>query len=456
MNGRTTFRWKPFVLAVLLGLTACNSTNSARALPVGVDLRESNLLEGGDATANGKIKHVIIIVQENRSVDNLFQGFPGADTRPYGYGAGGTKIKLQPIPLEARYDIDHSLASYMSACDGQGALPGTKCKMDGFGKEAIICPFGCPKNPEYGYVPQSETVPYFTMGKQYVFADHMFTSMIDASSFTSHQYIIAGQSNSSVDFPSSLWGCGGGQTDVIATLTQQRTVGPTIPVCFNDQTLGDELDAAHLTWGYYTSALDASGYMWSAYRSIRHIRYGPDWKDDVFSPQSKFLKLVEAGQLPNVTWITPTCRNSDHANCDSNHGPAWVTSLVNAVGESKYWKSSAIFIFWDEYGGWYDHVAPKMLDYDGLGLRVPLLVISPYAKKGYVSHVQYEHGSILKFVEDQFGLARLAASDTRATSPQKDCFDFSQPPRPFTPIASPFSKAYFEKEPPDPRPVDTE
>jgi phospholipase C len=284
----------------------------------------------------------------------------------------------------------------------------------------------------------------------------MFTSMIDASSFTSHQYIIAGQSNSSVDFPSLLWGCGGGSTDVISTLTHQRTIGQSIPVCFNDQTLGDELDAAHLSWGYYTSGLEASGYMWNAYRAIRHIRYGPDWKDNVIIPQSKFLKIVDAGQLPNVSWVTPTCKNSDHANCDSNHGPAWVTSLVNAVGESKYWKSSAIFIFWDEYGGWYDHAAPKMLDYDGLGLRVPLLIISPYAKKGYVSHVQYEHGSILKFVEDQFGLARLAASDTRATSPQEDAFDFSKPPRAFTPIPSAFDKAYFEKEPLDPRPVDTE
>ena len=88
-----------------------------------------------------------------------------------------------------------------------------------------------------------------------------------------------------------------------------------------------------------------------------------------------------------------------------NTGPDWVASLVNAVGESKYWSSSAIFIFWDDYGGWYDHVAPAMVDYDGLGFRVPMLIISPYAKKGYISNVQYEHGSILRFVEDQFGLA---------------------------------------------------
>jgi phospholipase C len=111
---------------------------------------------------------------------------------------------------------------------------------------------------------------------------------------------------------------------------------------------------------------------------------------------------------------------------------------------------------WDEYGGWYDHVAPKMLDYDGLGMRVPLLVISPYAKQGYVSHLQYEHGSILRFVEDQFGLGRLAASDKRARSPAKDCFDFTQSARPFKTLPSALSQSYFEREPIDPRIPDAE
>lgn len=111
---------------------------------------------------------------------------------------------------------------------------------------------------------------------------------------------------------------------------------------------------------------------------------------------------------------------------------------------------------WDDYGGWYDHVPPPLVDYDGLGIRVPLIVISPYAKQGYVSHVQYEHGSLLKFVEDQFGLARLSASDARANSPASDCFDFSQPPRAFTPIQTILNRSYFEREPPDLRPPDTQ
>jgi phospholipase C len=411
------------------------------------------------AASSGKIQHVIIIVQENRSFDDLFHGYPHADAQSYGYTMAGEKVKLSAIPLEEPWDIDHSLQSFLTACDGTGSLPGTNCKMNGFSQELVDCGHGgpqCPPNPQYGFVPPQETKPYFAMAHQYVLGDHMFTSMIDASSFVSHQYIIAGQAQSAVDFPQTLWGCDGGKTDTVQTITQQRMIGPSIRPCFPSTTLGDELDTAGLSWGYYTASIHGDGNIWNAYQAIKHIRYGPDWHKNVHWPATKFFKAIDSGTLPAVSWVTPTCQNSDHAGCDSNHGPHWVASLVNAIGESKYWSSSAIFIFWDEYGGWYDHVPPKMVDYDGLGIRVPLLIVSPYAKQGYVSHVSYEHGSILKFVEDQFGLPRLAASDTRATSPADDCFDFNQTPRAFTPIPAKLGKAYFENEPIDPRIPDAE
>jgi phospholipase C len=141
--------------------------------------------------------------------------------------------------------------------------------------------------------------------------------------------------------------------------------------------------------------------------------------------------------------------NSDHAGSGSDTGPSWVTSVVNAVGKSKYWDSTAVFIFWDDYGGWYDPKPPKYVDYDGLGFRLPMLIVSPYAKRGYVSHVHYEHGSILKFVEDRFGLGRLAASDERASSPATDAFDFLQAPRKFVPIQSKYDANYFLHQPVD-------
>jgi hypothetical protein len=203
---------------------------------------------------------------------------------------------------------------------------------------------------------------------------------------------------------------------------------------------------------------DASGTrrgIWSAYQAIKHICYGPDWDKDVkpFSPPSKFLTDIGSGELRAVTWITPTCADSDHAGCNSAAGPSWVASLVNAIGKSQFWNSTAVFIFWDDSGGWYDPEPPQFLkdsDYDSLGYRLPLLIISPYAKKGYVDHTHYEHGSILKFAEQIFGLPPLAASDMRANSP-KNAFDFLQSPRQFVPIKAPLDANHFIHEAPDGR-----
>jgi phospholipase C len=409
-----------------------------------------------------KIQHVVIIVQENRSFNDLFYGFPGAHTVGSGYDRRGHRIKLQPIGLETTWDLDHSSYSFFSACNGAGSYPGTNCRMNGFDGEYVGCGHAsypaCPvRHPQYAYVPHYETKPYFDIAKQYVLADRMFASNFDASSFISHQYIIAGQASSAVNFPRSAWGCEGGPGDTIGTVTPARTLyGSYIRTCFQNTTLGDELDKAGLSWGFYAASY-SSGYLniWSAYQAIKHIFYGPDWRKDVV-PNMSFFDDVKYGRMRAVSWITPNCANSDHAGCGSNTGPSWVASLINAVGKSKYWDSTAIFVFWDDYGGWYDDVPPPFADYDGLGLRLPLLVVSPYAKKGYVSHVRYEHGSILKFVEDLWHLPRLAASDTRANSPALDCFDFSQPPRAFHKIASPLGERYFLHQPPDYRIPDAE
>ena len=157
--------------------------------------------------------------------------------------------------------------------------------------------------------------------------------------------------------------------------------------------------------------------LWSGYQAVRHIFHGPDWKTNIITPQKQFLTDVRHGKLAKMTWITPLCADSDHPLCGGGHGPSWVASVVNAVGESKFWNTTAIFVQWDDWGGFYDPVPPKFKDYDGLGFRVPLIVISPYAKENYVSHVHYETASVLRFAEDLFGLHRLSASDMRATSP---------------------------------------
>jgi phospholipase C len=449
--------------AVALSLTACNGNTGAGESPgppIANSARAVAPAQGAHRPTSGsKIKHIVIIVQENRSFNDLFYGYRGAKTYKYGYDTNGNKIKLLPIGLETTWDIDHSSGAFFAACNGTGSIPGTNCRMNGFNQESVGCGNSCPiPHPQYAFVPRTETEPYFDMAKQYVLADQMYASNFDASSFISHQYIISGQAESAVNYPYGAWGCPGGPSDMISKVGPQRQIpyGHEV-VCWNPTTLGDELDTAKIPWAYYAVGYGSSDPgIWSAYQAIDHIYHGSDWSKDIIIPPSQFLTDVANGNLRSVSWVTPTCANSDHAGCGSNTGPSWVTSLVNAIGTSKYWNSTAIFIFWDDYGGWYDREPPAYVDYDGLGLRLPMLIISPYAKQGYVSHIHYEHGSILKFTEDQFGLPRLTASDTRANSPEADAFDFTKPPRKFAKIHAPYDENFFLHQAVDRRIPDSE
>jgi phospholipase C len=426
-----------WALVAATGIAGC-STRSQPGLP---GLQSAQVMRALEGTGAGKISHVVYIIQENRSFDDVFQGYPGADTVSAGENSKDQTIELAPVSLKTVYEVDHSATAMFEACNGTGKLPGTHCLMNGFNEEAAS--YGAPPNPQYVYVPHKESKPYFDMAHEGVLADRMFSSQLDES-FVAHQYIIAAQAQSSVNVPDGPWGCPGGPNDSVQTITIDRTYGPTQGVCFNYQTLGDELDKAGLSWRFYTSQylVPTSGF-WSGYQAIKHIYHGPDWHEDVITPQKRFLIDVAAKKLANFTWITPLCQNSDHVSCGGGYGPSWVAALVNAVGESRFWKTTAIFIQWDDWGGMYDHVPPPYRDYDSLGFRVPLIVISPYAKQSYVSHVQYETASVLRFAEDLFGLGQLATADRRALSPAADCFDFSKPPHAFVPIKAPKGAKFF-------------
>jgi phospholipase C len=448
LRNRTSCFRIPALIAFSVACIACSDPPSkfnvsASFVPA---LQASNVLPILRSSGAGKISHVIVIIQENRSFDNLFQGYPGADTVSSGANSLGQIVSLAPVSLATRYVIDHSASAMFAACDGAGSLPGTRCRMDGFDGEVSFYAPSYLAFPQYTYVPQKESKPYFDMAHEGVLADRMFQSQIDES-FVAHQYLIAARANGSVDLPLSVWGCDGGADDTVGTIMPDRTIGPSQTACFDYPTLGDELDQAKLSWRFYTSTIASSsgddGAVWSGYQAIRHIRYGPDWQTDVITPQTRFLTDVAKSYLANVTWITPICVNSDHVNCGGGFGPSWVASLVNVVGKSKYWGSTAIVVLWDDWGGLYDHVPPPYKSKDGLGFRVPLIVISPYAKAGYVSHVQYESASILRFAEDLFGLPQLSVSDRRAASLAADCFDFTKAPRKFVPVHAPKAASFF-------------
>ncbi|MGA7283180.1 MAG: alkaline phosphatase family protein [Candidatus Cybelea sp.] len=438
-----------YAITTICALAACGGSAASPASQ-GVILSAATAGSGVEGRSSTPIKHVVFIMQENRSFNNLFMGYPGATTASYGYDSRGRKVELHAENLSTGWDLNHSAAAFFADCDGDGKLPGTHCKMDGWNKKRES---NDPPNAAYAYVPRKQIEPYWTMAQQYVLADRMFTSNLDAS-FVSHQYAVAAYASSSVDGPYADWGCEGGKSDTIQTLTQRRTEGKPIVVCFDNPTIADEADAAGVSWRFYASGVDDDGGIWSSYQADRKIFEGPDWSADVISPAPSFLTDVGRGKLAAITWITPpSWDSSDHAGLFGDKGPAWVTSLVNAIGESKFWNSTAIFVMWDDWGGWFDPVPPVYEDYDGLGFRVPLIAISPYARNGRVTHVRYETASVLRFIEDNFKLGQLAASDARANDPANDldAFDFSQSPRKFSKIAGGKDASYWLRAQQTPR-----
>jgi phospholipase C len=266
-------------------------------------MQSASVVDGFSQTGAGKIKHIIYIVQEGRSFDNLFQGYPGADTVSEGEISSGKTVQLKPASLAHPYEIDHSASAMFAACNGTGELPGTDCRMNGFDEEET---YGGPagvKYPQYVYVPHEESKPYFAMAHEWVVADKMFASQLDGD-FTAHQYIIAAQAGRAVNTPDGAWGCGGGQGDMVETLTNKRTFGPLESACFHSKTLGDELDKANLSWRFYTSRYGhprgGDGSSWSSYASIKGFYGSSGWDQHVISPQKRFFTDVADGKLANL------------------------------------------------------------------------------------------------------------------------------------------------------------
>ena len=194
-----------------------------------------------------------------------------------------------------------------------------------------------------------------------------------------------------------------------------------------------------------------------AFDVIYPVRFGPEWGTNVSWPETNIFSDIAGNTLPAVSWVIPSDDASDHPNqpCKCDTGPDWVASIVNAVGESKYWNSSVIVIVWDDWGGFYDHVPPRQYKgvEGGLGFRVPMLILSPYAiagsgsQGGYVSHTEYEFGSILKYVEENWGSSNLGTTDARAKNSIADVLNYSQSPRSFTKIPSSRTKDFFINRP---------
>ncbi len=404
---------------------------------------------GSGSGDSSRIKHVVIIMQENRTPDNLLHGLPNADISSSGVDSHGQTIPLTSVSLVEPYDLSHAHAAFLAMYDG-GRMDGAdKIPVSGCPKTNPAC---APPHPQFQYVNPAEVAPYFTLAQQYVFGDRMFQTN-QGPSYPAHQYIIAGTSEdhdgtnlSVAENPSGgpandQSGCPEAQLGAVVRMINRISgdESTTEPTCFEHNTLLDLLDQAGISWKYYAPS---AGSIWTGPNSIGHLRNGPDWTK-VIIPETQVLGDIPNLALAQVSWVIPSGQASDHPKSTDGSGPSWVASIVNAIGASPYWQDTAIFIVWDDWGGWYDHVAPSSIAnaYE-YGFRVPLIVVSPYAKAGYVSHVDHDFGSILHFIEQSRGLPSLGYADARADD-LSDCFDFSQAPRPYQAVPAKYDAAYF-------------
>jgi phospholipase C len=374
-------RWYIFgSLVIILGTIALGF------LP-GAFLQQAFASKYRTATVTTPIQHVVVIMMENHTLDNYFGTFPGVN---------GVTLPRATDP--APQDFNHNGAAAAAAMDGG--------KMDEF--------------PLRGHVQytQADIPNYWSYAQQFGLGDNFFTSMATSSS-PNHIAMIAAQ-NGVLYETYNQHGCFSAQNNLIYSKLNTGNPFWSYP-CHSITSLPTILDANGLSWRYYST----TG-IWDAPQMIQPLAGSPN---DVHS-QTQFIKDVQSGHMANVSWITPPGGNaSDHPPAPVEGAQDYVTQQVNAVMQSQYWNSTAIFLTWDDWGGYYDHVAPPQIDNLGLGPRVPLIVISPYAKAGYISHKLGEFSSFVKFIEKNWSLPNLGQRDANLNiSNLFDYFSFTQTP----------------------------
>ena len=449
-----------------------------------------------------QFSHVVVIVQENRTPDNLFQGLCAA---PYGTpascGIGPTDVRLTdhtydikttgwkdkkgtvqplPIPLADSYDLGHSHQSFLEMCD---KIAGN-CKMDGAAGVNCAPRANCPADPQFRFVDNSTGIlnPYLELATQYGWANYMFQTN-QGPSFPAHQFIFGGTSAPSAqDDAKGIFASENGSTGPVGCAAPNgppptpatrvwlidaagsETALPPVYPCFEHQTMTDELPAP-LTWRYYAPGPNS---IWTAPNAIRHICVpsvqtgggtctGDQWMDNVDLLPADVLQDIADCNLRSVSWVIPAGYNSDHPNLNDGGGPAWVAAIVNSIGHSTscdnnagYWNNTAVIITWDDWGGWYDHVPPPTPTQPNqrgyqYGFRVPLIVVSAYTPEHYINNARHDFGSILRFIEHNFGVEEgdLGFADKRATTDLRRFFHLDEKPREFRQISAPVGADFF-------------
>jgi phospholipase C len=404
------------------------------------------------------IKHLVFIVQENHSYDNYFGTYPGANgippgtTMPMNPNASSMMMvapfhlnantpvsiigdELPPgvsspaaiaspndtapfhLPASTRVDVSSAWYAAHLAYD-QGRMDGFVYAQDYYNLNGTMA---------MGYYDRTDLPYYWDYADNYVLADNFYSSLMGPS-LPNHLYIASGTSGGIVGNSGQTLTSGGtgvGQLDLTWA------------------TLAEELTNSSVTWAWYTGeSPPVAGTVWNVLPLFDYFQRHFQTLQTHDLDTHVFIDALANGSLPSVSWITPggweprttptACVGADvseHPPARQDCGMDYVASLVNAVMQSKYWQDTAIVVTWDDYGGFYDHVAPPTRDTYGSGFRVPTLIISPWARHGYVDHTAYEFGSMLKMTEELFHVSSLNQTDAQAND-MLNAFDFAQTPQP--------------------------
>ena len=379
--------------------------------------------------ARSKIKHIVFLVKENRTFDTLFGTFPGANGATEGTLCDGTTVPLAHAP-DTVNDLPHNFADGIEVINGG--------KMNCF--------------EDAGYVQDDEKdIPnYWAYARRFVLADNFFSSEYGPTCIE-HFFNYAAQADRFVDcarpgqyglkqrefcddpfeqaytFPRFTKEAREqifqleeqGPNGAAAVRTHYRLRYP----CSDVRVLPDRLQAKGISWKEY----QGNSPWVQPLREIRHVRFSSMYRNVV--PDTHFVTDVEAGRLPQVSWLTPPMPLSDHPPYSLCRGENWLVDTLNVLMRSRYWDSTAIVVTWDDFGGFFDHVPPPHLDLYGLGPRVPAIVISPWARRGLIDHDQMDFASVLKFIETIFDLPALTERDAQAND-MFSAFDFRGSPQP--------------------------
>jgi phospholipase C len=428
-----------------------------------------------------KIKHVVVIMQENRSFDSYFGTFPGADGIPPGVCvpdpmSGGCDAPYHD-PSDQNYGGPHSMGNATADIDG-GAMDGFVAQAEAGQTCATGDPNCSPCNqvaagqPTHsrcidvmGYHDAREIPNYWAYAQDFVLQDHMFEP--NASwSLPQHLFMVS-EWSAFCSNPLNPFSC----RNALQNPNSDETGSASMPYDQFGQANNGQL---HYAWTDMTYLLHKFGVSWGYY-----VAKGsePDCENDqsmtcapvqqsaqtpgIWNPLpsftdvtqdnqlsniqslSNFFSAASQGTLPAVSWIDPNGTVSEHPPALVSSGQTYVTGLINAIMRSKAWGSTAIFLSWDDWGGFYDHVVPPQIDENGLGLRVPGIVISPYAKRGYIDHQVLSHDLYNAFIENDFlGGQRLNPATDGRPDPRPNVreaspflgnlladFNFSQTPR---------------------------